>query len=105
MAGKRGKAIPKGAKCQVPGCDRPVRAKGRCKSCYDKHRFGCLPRIYLPSEPLKAFDGFDAHERVRQLVYRKRLTLKAADTAAVALGLHPFYIWGFDFYEMAEEVA
>jgi len=57
-AKRRKSAMGKDKICDVPGCSRPARARGKCVPCYDKWRAGTLPgqppfKVIQPQKPRK----------------------------------------------------
>ena len=104
--------------CRVNGCERlGTKSRGLCQTHYSRWlKTGTtesLERTFMPLQPLiDACGGGTVASIARQChlerqtvqgwIDRGRITLIAADRAAIALGVHPWIIWGDTWWDGAD---
>lgn len=108
-------------------CGRGVLADrhARCSQCryaqrVEREGLASLRTIKVPTEPLRefitrerrtvnsVFNQRDRDTRIRnyhRYAWRPYISMKTADEVACGLGVHPFEIWGFEWFDFGEEVS
>jgi hypothetical protein len=109
--------------CIVERCDKQARSKGLCAGHHSrllrwgsplageplKERSENVPmlrtsplRDYMKERSLTPAVAFGWSERLQRLYYRDRIGVYSADLLACALGVHPWFIWGDDWWIVEE---
>lgn len=88
------------------GCKRERNA-ARMKARYVREYVPSVQAILVPTEPLRVFlatrhrsvnDTFDVGTNYNRYAYRPLLSMRVADEIACSLGVHPYEIWGWDWF-------